>query len=164
MFALKPHLTISSLLIAVLSSFCSIVSAEDSAYLFTSFRGDGQDGLHLAYSKDGLNWSTLKGDQSFLKPSIGGKLMRDPCIIQGPDQLFHMVWTTSWNDKGIGIAHSKDLIHWSKQEFIPVMADETDARNCWAPEITWDRKAKQYVIYWSTTIKNRFPETKKSAA
>ena len=78
--------------------------------------------------------------------------MRDPCIIRGADGLFHMVWTVSWNDKGIGYASSKDLIKWSEQRYIPVMQHEDSARNCWAPEITYDKKSKQYMIYWATTI------------
>ena len=49
-------------------------------YLFSSFRGNGEDGLHLAYSRDGLKWTPLGGDKSFLKPRLGGNLMRDPCI------------------------------------------------------------------------------------
>ena len=61
-------------------------------YLFTSFRGNGEDGLHLAYSHNGLKWTVLNGDRSFLRPQVGTKLMRDPCICQGPDGTFHMVW------------------------------------------------------------------------
>jgi hypothetical protein len=133
------------------------------SHIFASFRGNGEDGLHLAYSRDGLQWTALRGDKSFLKPKVGGKLMRDPCIIQGPDGLFHMVWTTSWADKGIGIAHSEDLINWSEQKFVPVMKHEPTARNCWAPEITWDPDEKQYVIYWATTLPDKFKETAKSA-
>src|SRR5688572_15952535 len=38
-------------------------------YLFTSFRGNGEDGLHLAYSHDGLRWTDL--GRSFLKPAVG---------------------------------------------------------------------------------------------
>lgn len=138
---------------------------EDSkrSYVFTSFRGNGEDGLHLAYSRDGMQWTALKGGKPFLKPMVGGKLMRDPCIIRGPDGRFHMVWTTSWTDKGIGIAHSEDLINWSEQEFVPVMKHEPRARNCWAPEITWDPDGKQYVIYWATTLPDKFKETAKSA-
>jgi hypothetical protein len=82
--------------------------------------------------------------------------MRDPCIIKGTDGLFHMVWTVSWNDKGIGYASSKDLIHWSEQQFIPVMQSEDSARNCWAPEITYDKKKKEYMIYWATTIAGKY--------
>ncbi|MCH2130674.1 MAG: glycoside hydrolase family 43 protein [Pirellulaceae bacterium] len=137
--------------------------AERFVHIFTSFRGNGEDGLHLAFSRDGLHWTALKNDKSFLKPTVGGRLMRDPCIIQGPDHAFHMVWTTSWTDKGIGIAHSTDLIHWSEQKFIPVMEHEPNARNCWAPEITWDPNGEQFVIYWATTISDRFTETAKFA-
>ncbi len=67
-----------------------------SVWLFTSFRVNGEDGLHLAYSRDGYKWTALKNDQSFLAPAIGNKLMRDPCIVQAPDGMFHMVWTTGW--------------------------------------------------------------------
>lgn len=136
------------------------IIAEKSAYLFSYFKGNGEDGLHLAYSDDGYKWQSLKKDASFLTPEVGkDKLMRDPCIIKGGDGLYHMVWTVSWTDKGIGYASSKDLIHWSKQEFLPVMEHEKDTRNTWAPEITYDEVNKQYMIYWASTIKGRFLET-----
>ena len=67
-----------------------------------------------------------------------------------------MVWTVSWNDGGIGYASSADLINWSKQEFIPVMKEEPTARNCWAPEIFYDKENEEYMIYWATTIPGRF--------
>lgn len=133
-------------------------------YLFTYFKGNGEDGLHLAYSYDAYHWTALKGDQSFLTPTVSeDKLMRDPCIIRGADGLFHMVWTVSWKDKGIGYASSKDLISWSAQQFIPVMSKEDGARNTWAPEITYDPISKTYMIYWATTIINKFPETASKA-
>jgi hypothetical protein len=88
--------------------------------------------------------------------------MRDPCIIQGPDGVFRMVWTVSWNEKGIGYAYSKDLVNWSEQYFLPVMEHEPTAKNCWAPEVFYDEKSKQYIIFWSTTIPGRFPETEKT--
>jgi len=134
--------------------------AKNDPYLFAYFKGNGEDGLHYAYSNDGYKWSALKNDQSFLTPMVSkDKLMRDPCIIKGKNGVFHMVWTVSWNDKGIGYASSKDLIHWSEQQFIPVMAKEEGARNSWAPEITYDEKTKLYMIYWATTIKGKFLET-----
>jgi beta-xylosidase len=130
-------------------------------YLFSSFRGNGEDGLHLAYSHDGLKWTALNNDKSFIKPEVGTKLMRDPCICRGPDGSFHMVWTSGWWDKGIGIAHSKDLIQWSEQKWLGVMEHEPTALNCWAPEIFYDSKSKKYMLFWSTTIPGRFPETEK---
>ncbi|MBD2702827.1 glycoside hydrolase family 43 protein [Spirosoma sp. BT702] len=133
-------------------------------YLFSYFKGNGEDGLHLAYSRDGYRYQSLKNDKSFLKPAVGqDKLMRDPCIIRGHDGRFHMVWTVSWKEKSIGYASSDDLIHWSEQQNIPVMAHEEGARNCWAPEITYDASSRQYMIYWSTTITGKFPETQDAA-
>ena len=139
--------------------FSGFTPSKKQVYLFSYFKDNGQDGLHLAYSQDGYNWEALKNDQSFLPPEVANdKLMRDPCIIQGPDKKFHMVWTVSWNDRGIGYASSNDLVHWSRQEFIPVMEDEPTALNCWAPEIFYDNGLKQYMIYWATTIPGRFKE------
>ena len=132
-------------------------SQTGNVYMFSYFKDNGQDGLHLAYSIDGYKWTALKHDSSFLTPAVAkDKLMRDPCIIRGADNKFHMVWTVSWNDGGIGYANSVDLIHWSEQQFIPVMKDEPTARNCWAPEIFYDAASKEYMIYWATTIPGRF--------
>jgi len=39
------------------------------------------------------------------------------------------------------------------------MEHEPDARNCWAPELFYDEQNKEFMIYWSTTIPGRFPET-----
>lgn len=133
-------------------------------YLFSYFKDNGQDGLHLAYSNDGYHYQPLKGDSSFLKPTAGkDKLMRDPCVIRGADGQFHMVWTVSWNEKSIGYASSKDLIHWTEQQTVPVMEHEPEARNCWAPELIYDDRTKEYMIYWATTIKGKFPETQDNA-
>lgn len=151
----------SVLLLFFLGS-CTVLqkqSSQEEVYLFSYFKGNG-DGLHLAYSMDGYQWQALKNDSIFLKPTAGtDKLMRDPCIIRGGDGKFHMVWTVSWNEKGIGYASSEDLLHWSEQQFIPVMAHEAKARNTWAPEITYDGQNKEYMIYWATTITGLYPET-----
>lgn len=137
---------------------------KDEALVFCYFKGNGQDGLHLASSRDGYTWTALKRDSTFLRPTVAkDKLMRDPCIIRGQDGLFHMVWTVSWQDKGIGHASSTDLVHWSEQQFLPVMAQEAGARNCWAPEITYDAGTKSYLIYWATTVTGQFPETQSTA-
>ena len=128
-------------------------------FFFSYFTGNGEDGLHLAYSTDGLTWKALQEGKSFLTPEVGkDKLMRDPCIIEGHDGLFHMVWTSGWWDKHIGYASSPDLIHWSAQKAIPVMEHEPEARNCWAPEIFYDNEKKEYLIFWATTIPGRHAE------
>jgi hypothetical protein len=143
--------------------FCGgALAAENAdAFLFTSFRGNGEDGLHLAWSDDGCTWTPLKKDQSFLKPAVGGKLMRDPCIVAGPDGTFHMVWTTGWWEQGFGYANSKDLIAWSEQKYVPIN-EGSKAKNTWAPELFYDAKKAQFLIFWSATIPGAFPETEKA--
>lgn len=145
------------LLLSILQHPYAQQSLKNKVLVFASFRDNGEDGLHLAYSEDGYKWTALKGDNSFLTPTVSkDKLMRDPCVIKGADGLFHMVWTVSWKDKGIGYASSRDLVHWSEQQFIPVMQHEPGALNCWAPEIIYDELNNNYMIYWSTTIPGRF--------
>jgi len=39
------------------------------------------------------------------------------------------------------------------------MEKEPTAKNCWAPEITYDPSLKKYMIYWATTIPGRYPAT-----
>lgn len=135
-------------------------SPDDPAYIFSSFRGDGETGLHLAYSYDGLTWEALSDDASYLEPKVGDSLMRDPHIIEGPDGRYHMVWTTGWWENNLGVAHSDDLINWSEQQEVPVMAHEPDVLNTWAPEIEWDAENEEYIIFWSSAVPGTFPETK----
>ena len=39
------------------------------------------------------------------------------------------------------------------------MKQETEARNCWAPELFYDTDSKTYLLFWATTLPGRFPET-----
>jgi hypothetical protein len=124
-----------TMLVGVLAHSSTI--AEDY-FLLTSFRGNGEDGLHLALSTNGYHWQALKGDRSFLRSELGAGLIRDPCVAQGPDGTFHLVWTSGWtteSGKVIGYSNSRDLLNWSKPRPISFMENEPRARNIWAPEI-----------------------------
>ncbi|MBX3424723.1 MAG: glycoside hydrolase family 43 protein [Pirellulales bacterium] len=132
----------------------------DGELLFSYFVGNGEDGLHFLHSSDGYQWEPIAGGRSLLTPTAGGdKLMRDPCIVRGPDGRFHMVWTVSWNERGIGYASSDDLLNWSPQRFLPVMEHEPTARNCWAPEVFYDPATRRFLVFWATTIPGKYPET-----
>lgn len=141
---------------AVCGSFVQAAQAPDTVYLFTSFRGNG-DGLHLAISEDGYQWTEIDG--VFLEPAVGSKLMRDPHVLLGPDGVFRMVWTTGWNDKGIGYSSSRDLKTWTEQKYLPVMEDTAGTKNCWAPETFYDAKRGDYIITWSSDVEGRFSDT-----
>lgn len=131
-------------------------SSQKKAYLFSSFHEPATDGLRMLYSNDGYNWKDL--DTVLLHPAVGRqKVMRDPSIVQGPDGTFHLVWTSSWQgDKGFGYSSSKDLVHWTPQQFIPVMEKEPSTVNVWAPELFYDDEARQFLIIWASCIPGRF--------
>lgn len=144
-----------SLLFTFLTTIISCTKEKD-VYLFSYFVDNGEDGLHLAYSYDGLKWDKLQNGKSFLKPEIGkDKLMRDPSIVQSKDGTFHMVWTTGWWDQTIGVSSSKDLIEWTEQRCIPVMTHEPTTRNTWAPEVFYDGKDDLYYIIWASTVPDK---------
>jgi len=126
-------------------------------YLFSTFKEGEQDGLRFAFSYDGYFWSNIPG--VFLKSHVDAKIMRDPSIGRGPDGTWHLVWTSAWKgNNGFGYAYSQDLVHWSEQKFIPVMAHEPTVCNVWAPELFYDDKGKQFIICWASTIPGRFPD------
>ena len=133
-----------------------ITSCNSKAYLFTSFHEPADKGLRMLYSYDGYKWNDI--DTVLLRPAVGNqKVMRDPSMVQGPDGVFHLVWTSSWRgDKGFGYASSKDLIHWSEEKFIPVMNHEPTTVNVWAPELFYDDVEQRYIMIWASCIPGRF--------
>lgn len=141
----------------------ALVQAEDF-FAFSYFTGNGEDGLHLLVSRDAMNWEKTNGGKSYLAP-MPNQLMRDPSICQAPDGLFHLVWTTGWHGKLIfGHATSRDLIHWSEPEAIPVMEDEPTTRNVWAPEVFFDAASGQYYIVWASTVPGKFSQAQSGSS
>jgi hypothetical protein len=128
-------------------------------FLFSYFKGNGEDGLHLAYSYNGRTWTAFRNDSSFFRGTVGDSLMRDPSIYRAHDGTFHMVWTTGWWNNGFGYASSKDLVHWSGQKYVQPMLNEPTTKNNWAPEIFFDESKNEYIVCWSAWIPGRYPKT-----
>lgn len=145
----------------VFSTAAATPELPETCFLFAFFYHDREaEGFRLAWSADGYIFAPLNGGRSYLTPTAGEhKLMRDPAIFRDDAGRFHLVWTTGWTGQDIGYASSPDLIHWSAQQTIPVMAHEPAAQNSWAPEILWDPDRQDFLIHWSSTILGRFPET-----
>lgn len=147
---------------AILFLLPALAAAADP-WLFTSFRGNGETGVYLALSPDGYRWTPVKGNQSVIPPKFPGMLMRDPFLVKGPRGEWHLLWTTGWTrDKKdgrltIGHAQTRDLAAWGEQQMIDIPLE--GARNAWAPEMVWDGKAKQWILFWASTIPGRFPDT-----
>ena len=95
--------------------------------------------------------------QSYLSPTVGKeKLMRAPCAVRGADDVYHLVWATGMDSAVIGHSSSRDFIHWSPEQEIPVMASEPGTRNAWAPQIFFNPKWRQYIIIWASAVKDKF--------
>ena len=159
---MRYHSRVTRLTLALLFSL-PLFGAD--SYLFTSFRRNGETGIFFALSNDGRKFAPLNNNQPWIKPAEPGMLMRDPWLGQGPDGVWHMLWTWGWTAKDmggklkIGYANSRDLIHWSAQRALLVMENEPQARNLWAPEAVWDDARKEWVIFWASTIPGRFADT-----
>jgi hypothetical protein len=124
-------------------------------YLFAYFIEPAKTGVYFALSQDGYHYTPLNDGKPWLPPSHEGELMRDAFLTRGPDKEFHMVWTWDWHTDKIGYAHSRDLIHWSEQIEVPLMAKVEGARNTWAPEIYWDDKPSAWLIVWSSVVEGK---------
>jgi hypothetical protein len=134
-------------------------SAADDVVLMSFFRGNGQDGVFLCVSEDGLNFRPLNNDKPVMPPAKWPKqgLTRDPSIIYH-DGKFRMVWTSNWTGRVFGYAESADLVTWSEPVQVSPFPEATEPNdvpgNTWAPEIHWDPAQKNYLIIWSSGTKN----------
>jgi beta-xylosidase len=125
-------------------------------FVFTFFR-EMAPAMHLAISDDLLTWTEITDEEPVLESKVGNLYWRDPFIIQAEDGTFHLLCTDGWASPSIVHASSKDLLAWSTQDIIPVMKAFPGVKNAWAPEACYDRQAKDYVIFWSSTVPSAFP-------
>lgn len=116
------------------------------------FTGNGETGVYLACSRDGLKFDWLNSGRVVMPAPAWGdeSLTRDPSLVYH-EGVFHLIWTTSWNSRSIGYAHSTDLLTWSEPRKIDIWGADTSARNTWAPELHWDPEQKEFLILWSST-------------
>jgi hypothetical protein len=143
-------------LAALLATLSSAANTDD-VLLFTYFRDNGQHGINLATSADGVNFTPLNDDKPVFQPPKwpGQNLTRDASVMYH-DGVFHMVWTSSWTGRVFGYANSKDLKNWSAptqiRPFPASLPDEDQPDNIWAPEIHWDPLKKDFFILFASTI------------
>jgi hypothetical protein len=130
------------------------VQPAHGAWLFAYFKEPGSDGIYLALSRDGYHYTPLNDGQPWVAPTHPGEIMRDVYLTRGPDNRFHMVWTWNWRGNSLGYASSPDLLTWSEQKQIPIMQDFPQTNNVWAPEIYYDAAHSQWLILWSSSMKD----------
>jgi len=130
----------------------------DDYWLYAGFKDPGDTGVWFSLSTDGINWEELNNEAPWVTLGHDIRRMRDPFLTADPRKGYHLIWTNG--NRTIGYAHSEDLVHWSPQRLIPVMADNDSVTNVWAPEMIYDHNSKDWYIYWSSTVLGAFPETR----
>jgi len=149
-------LVVGAALVSGCAVFQDCAPKRDEVLILSFFRDNGQDGIYLAWSEDGVNFKPLNDDKPVIKPGPwqGQNLTRDPSMVYH-DGKFHAVWTSSWRGRWFGCAESEDLKTWSDpvkvQPFPASLPEVEQPRNVWAPEICWDPVQKNYAVCWSST-------------
>ena len=134
--------------------------AED-ALLFAYFRDNGQNGVHLAMTTNGVDFVPLNDDKPIFTPPPWPKqnLTRDASILYR-EGVFRMVWTSHWKGRVFGYAESHDLVHWSEprqvRPFPESLPAEDQPDNIWAPELHWDPAKQDYFILFASTTPRDF--------
>jgi hypothetical protein len=124
------------------------------AWLFIYFKEPANQGIYFALSRDGYHYTPLNNGQPWVAPAQPGELMRDVFLTRGPDGLFRMVWTWNWRGNSLGYASSPDLLSWSTQKQVPIMAGFPQTNNVWAPETYWDAAKSECLVIWSSSMKD----------
>ncbi|MDO4563107.1 MAG: family 43 glycosylhydrolase [Clostridia bacterium] len=138
---------------------------ELAAYIYAYFRGsvNGEQEIqqiHIAGSRDGLNWTDLNGNFPIITSTMGTKGLRDPYLIRSPEgDKFFLIATdldangSQWTQYGTNgsqylmVWESEDLINWSEQRMVKVGRENFGCN--WAPEALYDEITGEYVMYWS---------------
>ncbi|WP_408007739.1 immunoglobulin-like domain-containing protein [Pseudalkalibacillus sp. A8] len=138
-------------------------------YLFSYFSGEGyangeQIYFGLSEGNDPLHWQQLNNGEPVFTSELGEEGLRDPFIIRSPEgDKFYMIATDlkmhgsgDWGraqtngSRSIMVWESSDLVNWSEQRMVEVAPPE--AGNTWAPEIFYDEKIGEYVIFWASKL------------
>lgn len=144
----------------------SVAYADNSGFLFVSFRGEATpmtEQLYFLLSQDGRHWESLNNSQPVVISQVGERGLRDPFIFRSHDgKKAYIVATdlsinlnhdwrraTHAGSKSIVVSESDDLIHWSEPRLEPVAAD--DAGCTWAPEAVYDEDTQDYLVFWAST-------------
>jgi alpha-L-arabinofuranosidase len=137
----------------------AVAKIPDSVYLFSyaTEKNNSHNGLHFAWSSDKKNWHSIGNEFSYLRSDYGRwgseKKMFTPYLAQGPDGVWHCVWSLNDRDKVFAHAASHDLVDWGRQSY----PGTNTGTNVLKPVIKYDEKNKRYVIAY-TDAANKYYE------
>ncbi|MFI6159569.1 glycoside hydrolase family 43 protein [Micromonospora haikouensis] len=134
------------------------LAATYTAYAMTyftespSFTGANY-GLHVAVSRDGLNWTPLNQNNPVVTPTAGDLGLRDPYIHRKQDGTFVVVATDLYgtnfgrNSQYLHVYDSTDLTSFTGYRRIQMHTYSNV--HTWAPTVFWDAGRGQYAIVYS---------------
>ncbi|MBC3761451.1 AbfB domain-containing protein [Quadrisphaera oryzae] len=132
----------------------------DAAYVMTYFKespnGSGNsNNVHLAVSKDGLEWTALNDNKPILDPTAGTGGIRDPYLLRLQDGTWAIFATDlapgvdfARPNPNIHMWTSPDLVNWSADRLISINGANPDSYT-WAPAVFWDASRSQYAVTYS---------------
>jgi len=138
---------------------------DETVILFSYFKGNGETGVYLQTSEDGLAFEPVNDGQPIFSPPASWpedqQLTRDPSILYR-NGTFHMVWTTNWEGRVFGYARSPNLRDGSDptlvRPFPETLPDDRQPNNVWAPELHHDPVHDHFFVVFSSTIPERLEE------
>lgn len=119
---------------------------------YMSYFHDADQTLRIAAGENLFRFNPLNDGKPVLDLSPIGKIIRDPFILRDKNGTYRLFFTDNWNSTTLGYSTSADLLHWSEPEFLPVMGDNPDVCNVWAPELCYDREKKEWMLFWSSSF------------
>jgi alpha-L-arabinofuranosidase len=125
----------------------------DSAYIFaySTTKDAGRNGLHMAWSIDRKNWSSIGPEYRFLFCDYGRwgsqKRMLTPFLFSDENHVWHCIWSVNEEDGVFAHASSKDLVYWKPQSYPVIMQNH----NCIMPEVSYETASGLYTITWIST-------------
>jgi alpha-L-arabinofuranosidase len=133
-------------------------SHADSVYLFSygTAKNNHHNGLHFAWSRDGINWQLIGNEYGFVRSDYGRwgseKKMINPYLIQGAGEEWQCVWSLNDKERLLAHASSPDLVHWGRQSY-PLM---TAGANVLKPIVQYNPSQRQYTITYTDSGGNYF--------
>lgn len=139
-------------------------------YLFGSFTGSeskaSDEQIYFAVSENGYKYTDLNNRKPVLTSTVGEKGVRDPFICRSPegDRFFLIATDLSifsrggWGRTNASVTgshdlilwESTDLVNWGEPKQIKVAVD--NAGMAWAPEMIYNDKTGEYVIFFASSI------------
>ncbi|WP_050699310.1 LamG-like jellyroll fold domain-containing protein [Anaeromassilibacillus senegalensis] len=129
-----------------------------TGYVLSHFGGtQGVENLCLAYSYDGVHWTSLNGGRPVIQNKLGNGRIRDPFILRNKDGSFTAIATQGWDTPQIYLWSSDDLTSFDDERLATVAKPGVDGltgARAWAPEASYDPINDEYLVYWSDPSAN----------